>query len=120
MKIEEKNNPDSEIDKVVRVIKNDPRMKIEVVDITHMAVKEATTGSVIIHLSPLTDTALHRFLGKDGRIVQSMVEKLLANVKLDKLLKPEKEFEVTVKISRKELSPEDKGNFCYSSECQDY
>jgi hypothetical protein len=111
MKIEETNNPDSEINKIVTVINSNPDVKIQVVNDAHMAVNGASTGSVILHLSPLTDTALHRFLSKDGRIVQSMVEKLLSTAGLHKLLKERKEFEVTVKINVEELSPEDKGEF---------
>lgn len=108
--IEEKNNPDSEIDRVVTFINNDPRMKIEVLQNTHMAIEHATKGSIVIHLCPLTDNAVYRFFSKDGSLVQNMVEKLFISAGLHELLQKRKELEIKVKISKKEPTPEEKVN----------
>lgn len=107
--IEETNNPDSQIDRVVRIINNDPRVRIEVVQGTHMAVENVTNGSIVIHLCPLTDNAVHRFLGKDGSIIQNMIEKLFTSAGLDKLLKKRRELEIVVKVIKKDPSPDEKG-----------
>lgn len=108
--IEETNNPDSQIDRVVRIINNDPRVRIEVVQGTHMAVKNVTNGSIVIHLCPLTDNAVYRFLSKDGSLVHAMVEKLFISAGLHELLQKRKELEIKVKISEKEPTPEEKVN----------
>eukprot|EP00105_Crassostrea_gigas_P003583 XP_011416486.1 PREDICTED: uncharacterized protein LOC105320306 [Crassostrea gigas] len=108
MIIEEKDNPDSNIKGIVQVINSDPSLKIVVVEDTHMVVKEATTGSIIIHLCPLTDNAVHRFLGKDGSIIQNMIEKLFTSAGLDKLLKKRRELEIVVKVIEKDPSPDEK------------
>lgn len=112
--IEETNNPDSQIDRVVRIINNDPRVRIEVVQGTHMAVKNVTNGSIVIHLCPLTDNAVYRFLSKDGSLVHAMVEKLFISAGLHELLQKRKELEIKVKISEKEPTPEEKGNYFLS------
>lgn len=109
MIIEEKDNPNSNINRIVKVINSDPRIKIEVVQDTHMTIKEATTGSIVIHLCPLTDNAVHRFLGKDGSIIQNMIEKLFTSAGLDKLLKKRRELEIVVKVIEKDPSPDEKG-----------
>lgn len=109
MIIEEKDNPDSNIKRVVKVINTDSSLKIEVAQDTHMEVKEATTGSIVIHLCPLTDNAVHRFLGKDGSIIQNMIEKLFTSAGLDKLLKKRRELEIVVKVIKKDPSPDEKG-----------
>lgn len=108
MIIEEKDNPDSNIKRVVKVINTDSSLKIEVAQDTHMEVKEATTGSIVIHLCPLTDNAVHRFLGKDGSIIQNMIEKLFTSAGLDKLLKKRRELEIVVKVIKKDPSPDEK------------
>lgn len=112
--IEETNNPDSQIDRVVRIINNDPRVRIEVVQGTHMAVENVTNGSIVIHLCPLTDNAVYRFLSKDGSLVHAMVEKLFISAGLHELLQKRKELEIKVKISEKEPTPEEKGNYFLS------
>lgn len=121
MIIEEKDNPDSNIKRVVKVINTDSSLKIEVAQDTHMEVKEATTGSIVIHLCPLTDNAVHRFLGKDGSIIQNMIEKLFTSAGLDKLLKKRRELEIVVKVIKKDPSPDEKGTvyqvvLCFTSE----
>lgn len=118
--IEEKDNPDSNIKGIVKVINSDPSLKIVIVEDTHMVVKEATTGSIIIHLCPLTDNAVHRFLGKDGSIIQNMIEKLFTSAGLDKLLKKRRELEIVVKVIKKDPSPDEKGTvypgvLCFTS-----
>lgn len=120
MIIEEKDNPDSNIKRVVKVINTDSSLKIEVAQDTHMEVKEATTGSIVIHLCPLTDNAVHRFLGKDGSIIQNMIEKLFTSAGLDKLLKKRRELEIVVKVIKKDPSPDEKGTvypvvLCFTS-----
>lgn len=109
MIIEEKDDPDSNIKGIVQVINSDPSLKIVVVEDTHMVVKEATTGSIVIHLCPLTDNAVHRFLGKDGSIIQNMIEKLFTSAGLVKLLKKRRELEIVVKVIKKDPSPDEKG-----------
>lgn len=86
-------------------------MKIEVLQNTHMAIEHATKGSIVIHLCPLTDNAVYRFFSKDGSLVQNMVEKLFISAGLHELLQKRKELEIKVKISKKEPTPEEKGNF---------
>lgn len=81
---------------------------------THMAIKDATSGSIIIHLCPLTDNAVYRFLSKDGSLVHDMVEKLFISAGLHELLQKRKELEIKVKISEKESTPEEKGNYFLS------
>lgn len=109
MRIEEKDNPESNIDRVVTVINNDPRVKIEVLQDTFMEIKEATNGSIVIHLCPLTDNAVHRFLSKDGTVVQNMVEMLFSTAELHNLLREREEIEIIVKIREKESAAEEKG-----------
>lgn len=113
MIIEEKDNPDSNIKRVVKVINTDSSLKIEVAQDTHMEVKEATTGSIVIHLCPLTDNAVHRFLSKDGSLVQNMVEMLFATAELQNLLREREEIEIIVKIREKESAAEEKGMVLY-------
>lgn len=113
MRIEERDNPQSNIDRVVTVINNNPRVKIEVVQDTHMAVKKATTGSIVIHLCPLTDNAVHRFLSKDGSLVQNMVKMLFTTAELQNLLREREEIEIIVKIREKESAAEEKGMVLY-------
>lgn len=120
MIIEEKDNPDSNIKGIVKIINSDPRFKIEVVQDTHMAIKEATTGSIVIHLCPLTDNAVYRFLGKDGSVIQNMIEKLFTSAGLHELLKKRRELEIVVKVIKKEPSPDEKGTvypvvLCFTS-----
>lgn len=105
LKIEEK---DDLSERVVQVINHDPNTRIECVQISHMAIKDATSGCIIIHLSPLTDNAVHRFLRKDGTVVQDMVEKLFTSVGLHSLLKKREEIEIIVKISEKKSTAEEK------------
>lgn len=110
LKIEEK---DDLSERVVQVINHDPNTRIECVQISHMAIKDATSGCIIIHLSPLTDNAVHRFLRKDGTVVQDMVEKLFTSVGLHSLLKKREEIEIIVKISEKKSTAEEKGRALY-------
>lgn len=105
LRIEEK---DDFSERVVRVINHDPNTRIECVQISHMELKHATTGSIVIHLCPLTDSAVHRFLKKDGTVVQDMVEKLFTSAGLHNLLKKREEIEIIVKVSVKESTAEEK------------
>lgn len=109
MRIEEIDNPQSNIDRVVTVINNNPRLKIEVLQETCMAIPWATNGSIVIHLCPLTDNAVHRFLSKDGTVVQNMVEMLFTIAELQNLLREKEEIEIVVKIREKESAAEEKG-----------
>lgn len=109
MRIEEK---DDLSEKVVKVINHDPNARIECAQISHMAIEDAKNGSIIIHLSPLTDNAVHRFLSKDGTVVQDMVEKLFTSAGLHNLLKKREEIEIIVKISEKSTA-EEKGRVLY-------
>lgn len=113
MIIEEKDNPDSNIKRVVKVINTDSSLKIEVAQDTHMEVKEATTGSIVIHLCPLTENAVHRFLSKDGSLVQNMVKMLFTTAELQNLLREREEIEIIVKIREKESAAEEKGMVLY-------
>lgn len=110
LRIEEK---DDFSERVVRVINHDPNTRIECVQISHMELKHATTGSIVIHLCPLTDSAVHRFLKKDGTVVQDMVEKLFTSAGLHNLLKKREEIEIIVKVSVKESTAEEKGRVLY-------
>ena len=74
-----------------------------------MHVEDATTGSIIIHLSPLTDTAIERFLRHDGRVVQDMLKDLLLRARIQDISMLKKEPEISVKIRKKEQSQEEKG-----------
>lgn len=105
VRIEEK---DDLSEKVVKVINHDPNARIECAQISHMAIEDAKNGSIIIHLSPLTDNAVHRFLSKDGTVVQDMVEKLFTSAGLHNLLKKREEIEIIVKISEKKSTAEEK------------
>lgn len=113
MRIEEIDNPQSNIDRVVTVINNNPRLKIEVLQETCMAIPWATNGSIVIHLCPLTDNAVHRFLSKDGTVVQNMVEMLFTIAELQNLLREKEEIEIVVKIREKESASEEKGMVLY-------
>lgn len=113
MRIEEIDNPQSNIDRVVTVINNNPRLKIEVLQETCMAIPWATNGSIVIHLCPLTDNAVHRFLSKDGTVVQNMVEMLFTIAELQNLLREKEEIEIVVKIREKESAAEEKGMVLY-------
>ena len=95
-------------DLVVPKIK-ETETKTNIVQETHMHVEGATTGSIIIHLCPLTDTAIERFFRHDGRVVQNMLKDLLLTARLQDILKINKEPEVSVKIRKKEQSQEEKG-----------
>lgn len=74
-----------------------------------MVVKEVTIGFIIIYLCLLIDNVVYRFLGKDGSIIQNMIEKLFIFVGLDKLLKKRRELEIVVKVIKKDLSFDEKG-----------
>lgn len=109
MIIEEKDNFDLNIKRVVKVINIDLSLKIEVVQDIYMEVKEVTIGFIVIYLCLLIDNVVYRFLGKDGSIIQNMIEKLFIFVGLDKLLKKRRELEIVVKVIKKDLSFDEKG-----------
>lgn len=109
MIIEEKDNFDLNIKRVVKVINIDLSLKIEVVQDIYMEVKEVTIGFIVIYLCLLIDNVVYRFLGKDGSIIQNMIEKLFIFVGLDKLLKKRRELEIVVKVIEKDLSFDEKG-----------
>lgn len=117
MIIEEKDNFDLNIKRVVKVINIDLSLKIEVVQDIYMEVKEVTIGFIVIYLCLLIDNVVYRFLGKDGSIIQNMIEKLFIFVGLDKLLKKRRELEIVVKVIKKDLSFDEKGivQFIFSS-----
>ena len=97
---------DVELNDIVPNAQN-PDNRCEVAQITHMDMKDVTTGSIVIHLCPLTDTAIARFFSCDGRVVEEMLKELLMSAKLQKV--PKVETEVSVKIRQKESSSEEKG-----------
>ena len=99
---------DAEISEIVPKIK-ETDTKTKIAQETHMHVEDATTGSIIIHLSPLTDTAIERFLRHDGRVVQDMLKDLLLKARIQDISKLNKEPEIFVKIRKKEQSQEEKG-----------
>ena len=99
---------DAEISDLVPKIK-ETDTKTNIVQETHMHVEDATNGSIIIHLSPLTDTAIERFLSPDGRVVQDMLKDLLLKARIQDISKLNKEPEISVKIRKKEQSQEEKG-----------
>lgn len=109
MLIQENDNPNSKINTVVSTVTNNLDVKIDVVRMAHMAIKDATSGSIIIHLCPLTDTAIKRFFTADGKIVQTMLEKILVSAGMPDLLQKKEEFEIAVKISKKDPSHDEKG-----------
>lgn len=123
--IEEKDNFDLNIKGIVKVINSDLSLKIVIVEDIYMVVKEVTIGFIIIYLCLLIDNVVYRFLGKDGSIIQNMIEKLFIFVGLDKLLKKRRELEIVVKVIKKDLSFDEKGivylvvfcfilkNFCF-------
>ena len=99
---------DAGISEIVPKIK-ETDTKTKIAQETHMHVEDATTGSIIIHLSPLTDTAIERFLRHDGRVVQDMLKDLLLRARIQDISMLKKEPEISVKIRKKEQSQEEKG-----------
>lgn len=97
---------DPKLNDIVPNAKN-PDNRCEVAQMTHMDMKDVTTGSIVIHLCPLTDTAIGRFFSRDGRVVEEMLKELLMTARLQEV--PKVETEVSVKIRQKESSSEEKG-----------
>ncbi|XP_061164136.1 uncharacterized protein LOC133173197 [Saccostrea echinata] len=101
VKIQKEVDPVSqELIQVVTVINENPNVKIQVTEQTHMAVKNATSGSIIIHLRPLTDAAIGDFLAEGGAKIQSVVESLLMRIGTEKL----DGQTLNVEVSRKALN----------------
>ncbi|XP_062600613.1 uncharacterized protein LOC134262252, partial [Saccostrea cucullata] len=105
VKVQEERDPNSqELIKVVTVINDNPNVRIQLTNETHMAVKNATSGSIIIHLRPLTDAAIDDFVAEGGARIQSVVESLLMRIGTEKL----DGQTLNVEVSRKDLNQEEK------------
>ncbi|XP_062569121.1 uncharacterized protein LOC134231209 [Saccostrea cucullata] len=103
--IQNEQNPESpELNLVVTVLNENPNVKIQVTGQTHMALKGAFSGSIILSLQPLTDAAINDFLAEDGARIKTVVESLLLRIGPEKL----DGQTLNVEVSRKALSQGEK------------